>query len=415
MPRENASTTLTTAQIGLFVLAPFALGFFLSNMFGAVNAIVAPDLVRDMGLSASELGFVTSAYLFGFALFQIPLGLLLDRFGPRRVQAALVCVSALGALLFSWVGGLAGLFLARMLIGLGSAGALMSGFKAVTLWVPKERWALANGIISAAGGLGFFAATLPADFLVQQLGWRGLFGVLSAFALAVAAIIFFASPRERASKAPEPLADQLSATMSIYTSKVFWIVAPLAGITMGVHFSTQTLWAGPWMRDMAGLARDGVAHQLSLMALAFLIGTLLIGVAGDRLGRKGISLLSAMAGILAIFFIAQLAVIFNVPGTVPAGWFTYALLGQAGILAFPWLAAHYGAHLAARSNTALNLFAFVAAFITQYGFGTIIDLWPQTTSGGYAPQGYQAALGVFLAVQVLAFVWFIARRKSARD
>ncbi|MGI9373764.1 MAG: MFS transporter [Hyphomicrobiales bacterium] len=406
----QTSSTLSTTQTGLFVLAPFALGFFLSNMLAAVNAIVAPDLVRDIGLSASELGFVTSAYLFGFALFQVPLGLLLDRYGPRIVQAVLVCVSALGTLLFSWVEGLAGLFLARMLIGLGSAGALMAGFKAVTLWVPEQRWALANGVIAAAGGLGFFAATLPTDFLVQQIGWRGLFEVLCGLALGVAAIIYFAVPRETERAAPEPLVDQLRATTSIYTSKVFWIVAPLAALTLGVHFSTQTLWAGPWMRDIAGLARDGVAQQLGIMALAFLIGTFVIGVVGDWLGRKGVSLLTAMAGILGLFFVTQIAIIVQVPGTVPVGWFFYGLLGQAGILAYPWLAAHFGTQLAARANTALNLFAFVAAFVVQYAFGMIIDLWPQTTGGGYAPQGYQAALGICLGVQILAFVWFMVRR-----
>ena len=83
------------------MLAPFALGYFLSYLFRAVNAVVGPDLVAELGLSAAELGLLTSAYLFAFALFQLPLGVLLDRFGPRRVQAACSRCAALGALLFA--------------------------------------------------------------------------------------------------------------------------------------------------------------------------------------------------------------------------------------------------------------------------------------------------------------------------
>ena len=106
--------------------------------------MVGPDLAADLDLSAAGLGLLTSAYLFAFALFQLPLGVLLDRFGPRRVQAALLACAAAGSLLFALGQGIATLASARALIGLGFAGGLMSGFKAVVLWVPEPRRALAK-------------------------------------------------------------------------------------------------------------------------------------------------------------------------------------------------------------------------------------------------------------------------------
>ena len=138
----------------LLALLPFGLGYFLSQLFRAVNAVVAPDLVQDLHLDAGQLGFLTAAYLLAFALFQLPLGILLDRFGPRRVQAALLAIAALGAYLFSRGSDTLTLTLARALIGLGFAGGLMSSFKAVVIWVPEQRRALGSACVMSLGALG---------------------------------------------------------------------------------------------------------------------------------------------------------------------------------------------------------------------------------------------------------------------
>jgi sugar phosphate permease len=140
--------------MALRVLTPFALGYFLTYLLRAVNAVVAPDLVAEIGLSAAELGLLTAAYLGAFALFQLPLGVLLDRYGPRRVQATLFGVAALGCLLFAIGTDALELTAARALIGLGFSGGLMSGFKAIVLWVSGPRRALANACVMFFRRLG---------------------------------------------------------------------------------------------------------------------------------------------------------------------------------------------------------------------------------------------------------------------
>ena len=141
---QEMSQALSLRRLAITVIAPFSCGYFLSYMYRAINAVVAPNLVADLGLSASELGLLTAAYLFAFAGFQIPLGMALDRYGPRRVQTTLLLVAAVGSLGFAVGDGLWTLGFARALIGLGFAGGLMAGFKAVVLWFPYERHALAN-------------------------------------------------------------------------------------------------------------------------------------------------------------------------------------------------------------------------------------------------------------------------------
>jgi len=95
------------------VWLPFACGYFLSYGYRTINAIISPDLVRDLGVDANRLGLLTSAYFLTFALFQVPLGLLLDRYGPRRVNAALLLFAAAGSVLFGLSQNLPGLVLGR--------------------------------------------------------------------------------------------------------------------------------------------------------------------------------------------------------------------------------------------------------------------------------------------------------------
>src|SRR3990167_4759614 len=84
------------ARLFVVVFGPFAAGYFLSFFFRNVNAVISKDLAREFSLAPSDLGFLTSMYLLAFAAFQLPLGVLLDRYGPRRVVAALLCVATTG-------------------------------------------------------------------------------------------------------------------------------------------------------------------------------------------------------------------------------------------------------------------------------------------------------------------------------
>src|SRR6185295_10766559 len=155
----------------LMVFCPFAAGYFLSFFFRNVNAVISRDLAREFALSSSDLGLLTSLYLLAFAAIQLPLGVALDRYGPRRVVAALLCVAAAGALVFALSVNFTLLAAGRALIGLGVSGGLMGAIKAFTLWFPLNRLSLLNGLYLAAGGVGGLSATAPAQALLGPLGW----------------------------------------------------------------------------------------------------------------------------------------------------------------------------------------------------------------------------------------------------
>ncbi|MGE0213011.1 MAG: MFS transporter [Parvibaculaceae bacterium] len=399
----------STLRIAL-VLAPFAFAYAMSYLYRAVNAVAAPDLVRDLGLSASELGFLAATYPLAFAAFQLPLGSLLDRFGPRRVQTALVCVTALGALVFATGKDFAMLTLAQALIGLSCAGGLMGGFKAVTLWVAEERRALANACIMATGGLGIFVATIPASYAIGEIGWRGLYLGLAALSLMAAAIIFFFVPERGERAGGMSLIDQFRSFGTIYADPVFWRLAPIVALASGCQIAIQTLWAGPWLRDVTSFGRDAVASHLAWIAVGFLVGTLTMGAVADWLGRRGVGLLSVMLGFVLMFMACHLLLVLQWKAAAGPLWFLFGMTGQAGILAYPWLSSYYGSGLAGRANTAVNFIAFSTAFAAQYTIGAVIDLWPQTAGGGYDPESYRYAFGLFFGLQCVALVWFLLKR-----
>lgn len=399
----------------LIALAPFSLGYFFSYLYRAVNAVIAPDLVRDIGLSASELGLLTAAYLFAFALFQIPLGILLDRYGPRRVQAALVALGAFGALIFGLAGSLVTLTIARAIIGMAFAGGLMSGFKAVVIWVPEPRRALANACVMSIGAIGLLVATTPMEIAVQSFGWRTVFFGLSAVTLAVAALIFFAVPERTAPRAATTLRQEIAEVGRIYGDRVFLALVPLLALTAGTHLAIQTLWVGPWFRDVAGLDRIGVANSLFVMAAAFLAGVLGSGMIADWFVRRGISLLKVMMGFLALFLAAQVLIILEVRLLHLVTWSVFGMTGQAAILAYPWLSTYFGSALSGRANTAVNLLMFLAAFAIQYAIGAIIDRYPVAADGRYDPQAYRVAFGALLAVQLAALAWYLANRRLLQN
>jgi predicted MFS family arabinose efflux permease len=400
--------------MALRVLAPFALGYFLTYLLRAVNAVVAPDLVTEIGLSAADLGLLTAAYLGAFALFQLPLGVLLDRYGPRRVQAALLGVAALGCFLFAFGRNAPMLTAARALIGLGFSGGLMSGFKAIVLWVPGPRRALANAGVMSFGALGLLMSTAPTELAAQTMGWRMVFIALAAMTLAVALIILAIVPERKAEPAGESLAQQVRQLVGIYKDRAFLAIAPLLATTAGTHIAIQTLWAGPWFRDVAGLDRVGVANHLFAMGVAFLVGILGSGAIADWFARRGVSELAVMAGFLALFLVSQIGIVLEITAYSLVFWLIFGMSGQVAILAYPWLSSRFGAALSGRANTAMNLLIFLAAFAIQYAIGAIIAIYPASASGGYDPSSYQMAFGFFLAVQIATFCLFLANCKLFR-
>lgn len=405
-----SENTMPPRQILFLALTPFACGYFLSYLLRAVNAVVAPELVAELELSATQLGLITSAYLFAFALFQMPLGVLLDRYGPRRVQTALLLTASVGIILFATGQSVTMLTIGRALMGLGFAGGLMAGFKAVQLWLPSDRRPMYNALVMCAGAIGLLVATRPTQILVESYGWRHVSLGYAAITAIVAVVIYVVVPRRADDRTSEGLVKQISEAMNIYRDGVFWRIAPILGLSAGYNIAVQTLWAGPWFRDVAGYSETGVGYGLLVMALAFFFGILGSGYVADRLYKRGWSVLSVMNLFLLSYLLSQAIILLGDTPLTLFAWALFGIGGQSAVLAYPWLATHFGHAKAGRAHAAANLFIFATAFVVQYVTGVIIDLFPGAESGGYDPHAYRVAFGLFLLAQILAAIWYFQAR-----
>ena len=395
----------------LAVFLPFATGYFLSFFFRNVNAVIAKDLAREFTLTPSDVGLLTSAYLFAFALAQLPVGVLLDRFGPRRVMASLLCVAGTGALTFGLAQDFLVLTLGRALIGLGVSAGLMGAIKGFSLWFPPSRLATLNGWYIAVGGLGGMAATAPVEAMLGTLGWRALFYGLALLSLLVAAFIYAAVPEKALPGKIESWREQLGRQKEIFMRIDFWrIVLPLV-VSHAAYQALQGLWLGPWLTDVAGLDRTAAANMLLATVFAYTLGSIFFGTAGDRLGRVGISrmtvykvglttALASFAGICLDVHTGRVAIILVYGFSVISASLAYALLAPRFPLA-----------MTGRVVTASNLLMFAASFACQWGIGAVLKQYP-VVDGRYSPEGYSVALGALALAQVVVMAWLWPMKDS---
>lgn len=394
-------------RIIMTVFLPFALGYFMSYLFRAVNAVVAPYLERDLGASATDLGLLTSAYFFSFAAFQIPLGLLLDRYGPRRVEAGLLLFAVAGALIFAFGGSIAALTVGRAMIGLGVSGCLMAAVKANALWWPAQRQPLINGCILACGGVGALIATEPVAAILELTPWPNLFLGLALLSLLASATIWLVVPEhpDTIAATPGTLGQQLQGVRSIFASRLFWAIAPANVLSQATFLAYQTLWAAPWLRDVDGRSTPAVAEHLLYMAAAVVAGFLLMGGITERLGSRGIRPITVIKTGQWLFVGFQIAILAGFYAHPLMVWLGFGFFGTTGAVIFAVLARLWPRDMMGRVSTALNMLVFGGAFAAQYAVGLIIDLWPAAPGGGYVPAAHQTALGVLVGLQILGQLW----------
>ncbi|HEY5307240.1 MAG TPA: MFS transporter [Casimicrobiaceae bacterium] len=383
----------------------FAAGYLLSYLFRTVNAVISPELVRDLALDPASLGLLTSAYFLTFGAAQLPVGMLLDRFGPRRVEPVLLAIAAAGAALFSYAETLTGLVVARAVIGLGVCACLMAPLKAIATWYPRERQASLSGWMMVAGGLGALAATTPLEFALRVVGWRSIFLALALVTFVVALVIAWRVPDTPRAIQAIGFSAQWAGVRTVFRHPRFWWIAPLAAFCMGSFMAIQGLWAVPWMMEVDGQTRSGAARHLQWMGIVVLAGYVTLGFFGTRLAARGVHARHLFAGGFGLATLALAGIILRLPGSY-LWWSLYGLGSSVNVLAFAVLNEGFGRELAGRTNTTLNLLMFGASFLAQWGIGLVAESARNWLAFDQA-QGLVTAFGLVLVGDIVTYAWFM--------
>ena len=398
----------------------FTAGYFLSYFLRSANAVLAPDLQRDVGLGPADLGLMTALFFAAYAAAQLPVGLALDRWGPRGVAVSLMSLGVAGALLFAVGTALPALALGRVLLGVGTGSVLLAGLKTFALWWPPHRFATISGVYFASGSLGALLASSPLAWANAAFGWRSTFVAAALVVAAVTALIWWRTPAVRrgqraaptgahaagdhraTGETPEPpLADGSYLALAS--------VMLLGAAHTGPVLAFQTLWGGPYLYDGFGVDAATAGRFLLALSLGVSLGYASSGALADRLGLRRVTLATALA-----FAAVQLALAAVVPGATPLAWVLplYALLGFTGgfcVLALSNARALLGVTRSGRATGFVNAGSIGGVFALQWAIGLVVE-----AVGG--PDGYRWALlgtGAVTLAAALFHAWARARVAEA--
>jgi predicted MFS family arabinose efflux permease len=402
--RTNSSLVRGHGWVRIFL--PFALGYYLSYLLRTVNAVISPLITDELGLSAASLGLMTSAYFVAFGVAQIPVGIALDRYGPRRVEAALLLLAALGSALFACGDSLGELAAARALVGLGVSACLMAALKGFAMWYPPERQSSLIGFIMASGSLGALTASVPLEIVLPALGWRGAFWIIAAVALLAAVLVLRALPESRQETHERSLGQALKVVAAIYASPVFLRYAPVSVFFVGGFMALQSLWVVPWVMNVNGLDLSGAAKVLVALNLGNLAGQLSIGLLGVRLARAHVQPLGLLRVGYAGMLVVQALILWS---TLPPLllWSVFGVLTAVNSQTYLAASRAFPVALFGRVSTALNLMAFAGAFIVQWGMGIGLDA--MQAAGADLRNALAYGFAGLLVLQAAAFVPLLGR------
>lgn len=380
-------------------------GMYIIAYFYRVSAaVIAGDLTADLGLSPRELGNVSAALFYAFALAQLPLGPLLDRLSPRLTIFSLGLITALGALFFARASGYAEALAGRALIGLGTSCVLMGSLKIYTTWFSPRRFATLAGLQVAFGNAGNLLATAPLAWLAGTVGWRGTFTAFALLTLLSAwGILVSVRDLPDGAGVGKPMT-LLAGWKAIARTPSFWLLSLLAFFWYGSYMAVQGLWGGPYLTETLGLARDDAARLLLFTAVGFILGSPLAGRLSDLVlvSRKKV-LIAGQLGLLMLLalFLGPLEAL---PAALrPVIFFLFGICVSTGPILYAQVKELFPGSLSATAMTAVIFFVVMGAALIQQIMGKVIDSHSAAT-GGLSPDAFHAAFAA--PVAGLSLAWF---------
>lgn len=391
--------------------------FFLSQFYRTSNAVIAPQLIQDLDLDTEKLGLMSASFFYAFAFTQIPLSLLLDKIGARRMMTVLSLVGVFGALIFSLADSLGIGLIGRILLGVGMACNLMGTLKLISVWFDPRTFASLAGIVFSIGTLGNIVATTPLVLLVEQMGWRHSFQFIALVNLFLIAILFMIvrdNPRELTADLGD---DDVTAGFSwafanlklLFRQRDYWIISFATFVRYGVFAAFQALWAGPYLIEVMGFPSVKAGNLILMMNIGLLTGGPFWGMVSDRIlkTRKWIIFLNLIALIM-------IAALFSSISTAPKWsvlsllFFGFGFFSGGGLLMYPHIKEIMPLKMAGAAMTGINFFTMIGPAVFLQGLGNLMQrLYPQASRG---PQAFQAAFLLCVGcLCVVAILYCFAR------
>ena len=397
--------------------------YIFSMFYRVSNAVIAPNLVRDLGLDAETLGLLGGAFFYSFTLLQIPMGPMLDRIGPRLIIASFAMIGALGSFLFAFGHSLTTALFGRVLIGAGMACMLMGGMKVFMLKFSPRRFATISGIYLSIGTLGNIFAASPLAYLTSTIGWRTTF-ILAGGISAILAFFFWwtlgAEKTDGGGLPSLPVREkEIGISQSVRLvlgSLAFWQIGAVTFFRYGTFVGLQGLWLGPYLMDTQGYSPVQTGNMLILLAVGTILGSPLAGRFSDKTfhARKRVALWGLSLYGLTLF---PLTGIFDIPG--PLGYaflfFFIGLFNGFGLIVYSHAKELFPTAISGTVMTWVNFFTMAGAAIIMPALGKVIEFFPRSGQA-YPQKAYHVSFLVcFLGMAVSLIFYAFSRSEKTQS
>ena len=392
------------------VFLVFALGYFLSTLLRAVTATLSPVLSSEFNLSSAELGLLGGGYFIGFASMQIPLGYLLDRYGPKYVVTTFLILAIIGIFSFSFANSFENLFFSRVLIGVGVSACLMAPLTGYRVWMEDVYQHRANSWMLMVGSIGMLSSTLPVQIFLSIFGWRFIFLVLAALTILCLLLMLWKIPAWNFDK--NPGIKREGSLSTVWKNNYFQSLVPIALFNVGGYWAIVTLWAGPWLTKVSGYTPLQAATGLFQINIVMLFGYLIWGYINPLLLKKGFNANKLLKIGIPLTFIMLGVIVYSGPLAGSYMWTIYGFLCVVFSLTQPAVGLSFPPHLAGKALTSHNLLFFIGIFVLQWGIGIVIDY---VISLGYSEAtSFRVAIFILMIINILSYLYFIIKNLKNR-
>jgi MFS family permease len=412
--------TETSQPPKLFLIFSVLAALFILSMFYRVsNAVIAPNLIQDLGLDAETLGLLGGAFFYSFALLQIPMGPMLDRMGPRIVITSFTLMGALGSFLFAFGESFSAALLGRILIGVGMASILMGAMKVFILWFSPKKFATYTGIYYSVGTLGNIIAASPLAYLTFTIGWRKTFitaGGITALLAFLTFLILVGENKRResliSSSSSEPEIGILQSIRLILGSLAFWQIGAVAFFRYGTLVGLQGLWLGPYLMDIKGYSPVQTGNVISLLAIGIIVGGPLSGRLSDQTfrSRKGVALCG-----LSLYALSLLPLIgvLKIQGPFWFGliFFFMGFFNAFGMVVYSHAKELFPITISGTVITWVNFFSMAGGAVFMPVLGKVIESFPRTGSS-YPAEAYHLAFLICFLGMAASLVFYAFSKKE---
>jgi len=388
-------------------------GYTVSQFLRTSVGVLSPNLMNDFNINPNNMGLLGGVFFLSFAIFQIPAGVLIDRYGPRKVMSAVIIFAVLGSIIFALSNSFYSLLTGRLLMGLGCSICLMGSLVLITRWTDSDQFSKLAGIILAVGGIGGLLATTPLSYFSELFGWRLSFWLAAAVTFCVMVLYYFILDDRKNDLTLSSSNETISLKNLLFVLKErnFKFMIPMSLMSYSSLVVILGLWGAPYLRDIHGLDSVERGKILMVMAISWNIGSFVFGrlrsIFGNYknvviFGASGVIILLLLLSIITSMDIIYIYILFSILGFF--GAFSVALISHYQVL--------FDKEYMGRALSTANFFNFGGVFFIQWLTGKIIYLMGGNSSGAPMEAYRLAFLFVAILLLISLCIYFFSNEKK---